>query len=115
MEDNNTIKSKVPSCMIIKVESDDHTNIDDKIMTDNYVAHSYIANGTNGKHIFIFILDLNKQNFPKQLDLCFSIGLNWKNNNYPTDQHHFVHNIKESNFKRLILSYGSCRPNIKFP
>lgn len=36
-------------------------------------------------------------------------------NDYPTDRYHFDENIKDSNLKRLILAYGSCRPTIQFP
>ncbi|KAL4092170.1 hypothetical protein QTP88_026723 [Uroleucon formosanum] len=91
--DNSTIliKSTATSASeITSLESSVQENINEIVQTENTIGHLCNSN------------DL----------ACPEFNLK---NDYPTDQYHFDENIKDSNLKRLILAYGSCRSTIQFP
>ncbi|XP_022164206.1 uncharacterized protein LOC111029499 [Myzus persicae] len=91
--DNSTIlvKSTATSASeITALESSVQENINEIVQTENTIGHLCNSNDS----------------------ACPEFNLK---NDYPTDRYHFDENIKDSNLKRLILAYGSCRPTIQFP
>ncbi|KAL4132017.1 hypothetical protein QTP88_009238 [Uroleucon formosanum] len=85
------VKSTATSASeITSLESSVQENINEIVQTENTIGHLCNSNDS----------------------ACPEFNLK---NDYPTDRYHFDENIKDSNLKRLILAYGSCRPTIQFP
>ncbi|KAL4084148.1 hypothetical protein QTP88_027981 [Uroleucon formosanum] len=102
-------KNVTSSSVLIALENGGQENVGDILQTEN--SENAIGHFKNKSALAEKVID-NSTILVKSTATSAKFNLK---NDYPTDRYHFDENIKDSNLKRLILTYGSCRPTIQFP